>query len=413
MLSVLKNPSYAKLFSAQVIALIGTGLLTVALGLFAYDIAGDQGGVVMGVAMTIKMLAYVGVTPVVSALTARLPRKTVLIAADVVRAAVALALPWVSEAWHIYALIFLLQSASATFTPTFQALIPSVLPAVRDYTKALSLSRLAYDMEALASPLLAVLLLQLVDYHQLFFGTVAGFVISALLVLITRLPGTVAGGPQRSFAQRLTGGIKLFWTRRELRGLLALNLVDAAVTAMVIVNTVVIAQSLFGRDQSQAALLLAANGTGSLLVAFAMVPLLDRFNDRAVMKVGATALPLALLLGAAVMFLGSGDAQWVLLLAVWFLIGASTALTLTPSSRLLQRNSTDDTRQEVYSAQFSLSHAAFLLTYPLAGFLGSALGMPATALILAGVALAAMVLLRLAWAGLQPRIGAPVVAVEA
>lgn len=413
MLSVLKNPSYAKLFSAQVIALVGTGLLTVALGLFAYEIAGDQGGVVMGLAMTIKMVAYVGITPVVTALTARLPRKTVLIAADVVRAAVALALPLVSEAWHIYVLVFLLQSASATFTPTFQALIPSVLPKVRDYTKALSVSRLAYDMEALASPLLAVLLLQVIDYHQLFFGTVAGFVISAILVLATRLPTPTTTGAQRSFAQRLTGGIKLFWVRRELRGLLALNLVDAAVTAMVIVNTVVIAQSLFGRGQAQAALLLAANGTGSMLVAFVMVPLLDRFSDRAVMKVGATVLPLVLLLGAAVMFLGKGELQWTLLLGVWFLIGASTALTLTPSSRLLQRNSTDETRQEVYSAQFSLSHAAFLFTYPLAGFLGSALGLPTTAVILAGIGLAAMILLRMAWAGLSPRIGAPMDPVEA
>lgn len=413
MLSVLGNPTYAKLFSAQVIALIGTGLLTVALGLFAFEIAGDQGGVVMGVAMTIKMLAYVGITPVITALTARLPRKTVLIAADVVRAAVALALPLVSEAWHIYALIFLLQSASATFTPTFQALIPSVLPNVRDYTKALSMSRLAYDMEALASPLLAVALLQLVNYHQLFYGTVAGFVISALLVLITRLPRPSAGGEPGSFAQRLTGGVRLFWTRRELRGLLALNLVDAAVTAMVIVNTVVLAQSLLGRDQSQAVLLLAANGTGSMLVALVMVPVLDRFSDRAVMKVGATVLPVVLLLGAAVMYLGPGEVQWGLLLAVWFLIGAATALTLTPSSRLLQRNSTDDTRQEVYSAQFSLSHAAFLVTYPLAGFLGSALGLPATAVILAGGGLAAMVLLRMAWAGLAPRVGAEGAAVEA
>ena len=36
MLSVLNNPTYRNLFSAQVIALLGTGLLTVALGLLAF-----------------------------------------------------------------------------------------------------------------------------------------------------------------------------------------------------------------------------------------------------------------------------------------------------------------------------------------------------------------------------------------
>ncbi len=61
MIAVLKGPAYAKLFGAQVIALLGTGLLTVALGLLAFDVAGGDAGIVMGVAMTIKMVAYVAV----------------------------------------------------------------------------------------------------------------------------------------------------------------------------------------------------------------------------------------------------------------------------------------------------------------------------------------------------------------
>ena len=53
MLAVLRNPTYARLFSAQIIALLGTGLLTVALGLLAYDIAGSDAGAVMGTVMAI------------------------------------------------------------------------------------------------------------------------------------------------------------------------------------------------------------------------------------------------------------------------------------------------------------------------------------------------------------------------
>lgn len=110
MIEVLRNPSYAKLFSAQVIALVGTGLLTVALGLLAFDIAGGNAGVVLGTALTIKMIAYVAVSPVMSALTARLRRKPVLVSADLLRMVVALALPMVDQAWQIYVLIFILQS---------------------------------------------------------------------------------------------------------------------------------------------------------------------------------------------------------------------------------------------------------------------------------------------------------------
>ncbi|MDN6762793.1 MFS transporter, partial [Acidipropionibacterium jensenii] len=177
MISVLRTPSYAKLFGAQIVALVGTGLLTVALGLLAFDIARGDAGIVMGVAMTIKMVAYVAVAPLATALVARLSRKPVLIGADLVRAGVAVSLPMVTQAWQIYILILLLQSASATFTPTFQAVIPSVLPDEGDYTRALSLSRLAYDLESVLSPMLAAVLL-----------TVIGFIGSAVLVASTRFP---------------------------------------------------------------------------------------------------------------------------------------------------------------------------------------------------------------------------------
>lgn len=108
MLSVLRNPTYAKLFGAQIIALLGTGLLTVALGLLAFDVAGGNAGVVLGTAMAIKMVAYVVVAPVTQAITAPLPRKPVLIGADLIRAGVAVLLPFITETWQIYLLIFLL-----------------------------------------------------------------------------------------------------------------------------------------------------------------------------------------------------------------------------------------------------------------------------------------------------------------
>ena len=60
MLSIFANRTYRHLFAAQVIALIGTGLATVALGLLAFDLAGNDAGVVMGTALAIKMIAYVG-----------------------------------------------------------------------------------------------------------------------------------------------------------------------------------------------------------------------------------------------------------------------------------------------------------------------------------------------------------------
>lgn len=397
MFAVLRNPSYAKLFSAQIIALLGTGLLTVALGLLAFEIAGGNAGVVMGVAMSIKMIAYVAVSPVTTALTARLPRKPLLIGADLIRAGVAVSLPFVTEAWQIYILIFLLQSASATFTPAFQAVIPSVLPDEGEYTRALSLSRLAYDLESLVSPMLAAALLTMISFHNLFVGTVVGFLASAALVIATRFPH-IEAPPPTPFFDRLTRGARAFWASPELRGLMGLNLVVATTTAMVIVNTVVLVQSDLNRPQADVALMLAAYGGGSMLVALSMPKLLDTLPDRKVMLTGGTALPILLLMATGIITWMDGPAQWIALLIVWALLGAATSTVLTPSARLLRRNSTEQNRPAVFAAQFSLSHACFLITYPLAGVLGAGIGLPAIALLLVVIGVLGAVFARSSWA---------------
>ena len=403
MLAVLRNPTYAKLYSAQILALLGTGLLTVALGLLAFDIAGGDAGIVMGTAMTIKMVAYVAVSPITAALVARLPRKPVLICADLIRAGVAVSLPFVAEAWQIYALILLLQSASATFTPAFQAVIPSVLPEERDYTRALSLSRLAYDLESLVSPMLAAALLTVIGFHDLFAGTVAGFLASAALVAASRFPRIEPPRPA-PFLERLTGGARVFLAVPELRGLMGLNLVVATTTAMVIVNTVVLVQGSLGRPQIDVAMLLGAYGGGSMLVALGIPKLLDSLPDRRVMLAGGLALPVLLLAAAGAIAWTGGTTQWVALLTLWALLGAATSAVLTPSARLLRRNSTEQNRPAVFAAQFSLSHACFLIAYPLAGVLGAMAGLSAVALVL--VALGALGAAFAVWAW-RARSGLP------
>ena len=79
MLEVLADRTYRHLFAAQVVALLGTGLATVALGLLAYDLAGDNAGLVLGTVFTIKMVAYVGIAPVAGAFADRVNRRALLV----------------------------------------------------------------------------------------------------------------------------------------------------------------------------------------------------------------------------------------------------------------------------------------------------------------------------------------------
>ena len=307
MLSVLANRTYRHLFAAQVIALIGTGMMTVALGLLAFKIAGDKAGAVLGTALAIKMIAYVGVAPVVGGFANSLPRRAFLVSMDITRAAVALVLPFVDQVWQVYLLIFVLQSASAAFTPTFQATIPDVLPDESEYTRALSLSRLAYDMESLLSPMLAASLLTVISFNWLFVGTVVGFFCSAALVLSVTIPQPESLERKGGLYENTTRGIRIYLATPRLRGLLALNLSVAAAGAMVIVNTVVIVRGLLGGTDSDVAIALACFGGGSMASALMLPRLLDRFEDRSVMLAAGTLLGIALLDFAAIMFISNGN----------------------------------------------------------------------------------------------------------
>jgi MFS family permease len=378
-LHILANRTYRKLFSAQLLSLFGTGLATVALGLLAFELAGDEAGAVLGTALAIKMIAYVGLSPMASVLVEYVPRKTLLVSLDMVRAGVALLLPFVSEVWHVYVLIFLLQAASAGFTPTFQATIPDILTEEEDYTRALSLSRLAYDLENLLSPAFAAALLLVMDFHNLFVGTAVGFAGSALLVASTRIPEPAIKA-RRKFIEQMLRGSRLYLATPRLRGLLAINAVVAAAGAMVIVNTVVFVQGVFGLEATSLAIALACYGAGSMSAALLLPQLLDRVAERPVMLTGAALLIFGCGLSSG---LGSLPNGFLALLPVWFVTGVGQSLAMTPSGRLLARSAHPEDRPAIFAAQFALSHACWLVTYPLAGWLGASAGLPAAGLVLA------------------------------
>ena len=401
MLEVLAHRTYRHLFAAQVIALLGTGLATVALGLLAYDLAGANAGAVLGGALAIKMIAYIGVGPVVNAFIDQIPRRTLLVAMDVVRAIVALSLPFVDQVWQAYALIFLLQSASAAFTPTFQAAIPDVLPDEQTYTRALSLSRLAYDLESLVSPMLAAALLTLISFHWLFAGTVVGFLASAALVLSVTIPQPPRKPRTGGVYVRTTLGSRIYLKTPRLRGLLAFNLTAAAAGAMVIVNTVVLVRTGLGRSNDDVALALAAFGGGSMVAAFALPRLLDRLSDRPVM-LGGSALLVGGLGIAALLMIGGAGLSWPVLLGLWAMLGLGYSAVLTPGGRLLRRSAAPEDRSAVFAAQFALSHAGWLITYSVAGAVGATLGMGWTFAILGVIAAGGVAAALALWPAADP-----------
>ena len=366
-------------------SLLGIGVLTVALALTAYRVAGAAAaGTVLGAILTVKMVAYVLLAPIAeAALSGREPRRT-LIALDLARIALLVPMALVESAWQIAALAFAFFAASAAFTPLYQATVPAILDDDAVYSRALSLSRLASSAEALVSPALAGVALAALSGRALFPIATLFFAGSVVALLLVRLDRRIELARKAPFVDRALRGIRIELRTPRLRGLLTMHLGLALGLSWVLVNTVVFAGLRLEDPEGAYARLMFAYGSGAAAMAPALPRLVDGLGER-----GA-------ILGGGIVF-GAAAPTILLpmtlpgLMLLWAAFGAAATMVLTPGGLVLTRSARSGDWPALFAAQFSLSHAAWLAAYPLAGWAGAALG-PERALLAAGAATLAVTL---------------------
>jgi MFS family permease len=401
MLSVLANRTYRHLFAAQVIALIGTGMMTVALGLLAFKIAGDEAGAVLGIALAIKMVAYVGVAPVVGGFVNFLPRRAFLVSMDLTRAAVAIALPFVDRMAGLRP-----DLRTSGGLRRLHAHLPGdhsgpASGGERLHPGAFALaSRVRHGEPAQPDPggrpahdyHIQVALRR--DYRRFsLFGRAGGFSGGTA----ARGIGTQGRHLREHYARHPT---------------LSRHPAPQGVACAEPVRCrrrhgdreyVVLVRSVLGGSDSNVALALACFGGGSMAAASLLPRLLDRMADRPIMLSSAGVLGGALLAFATVASVPETSKWlWQALLPTWTILGIAYSAVMTPSGRLLRRSARAADRPAVFAAQFALSHACWLLTYPLAGWLGSSVGIVPTLLVLAAITFAGLLLARRLWPMEEP-----------
>jgi MFS family permease len=382
----LKNSVFRYLFFAQVISLLGTGLATVALALLVYEQFSASAGIILGGVLAIKMVAYLLTAPIAGAYANRLPRKAWLLSLNIIRAFLVLALPLVSELWQLVVLIFVLNVITAGYTPVYQALLPDVLENDELYTQGLSLSRLAMDVEALLSPVIAAALLLSMSYTWLFGLNALAFAMAAVFLLVIRIPSMKPSERTGGIWQQLTFGVRSYWSTPRLKAVLYANLAMSAAGAMIIVNTVIYVRANLLLPDEYVALLMAAAGAGSMLGAVVVPSILSVFSDRLVMLAGGTVSGLAMLLAGLI---AEQSPAYLMLFPIWLLVGIGSAFVLIVSGRLVRDSCNKSDRNDYFAANFSLTHGMWLICYLLAGVLGSLLGLTMTFIVIGCIALVA------------------------
>lgn len=384
----LRDPVFRKLFAAQIFSLLGVGIMTVALALMAYQFGGSAAaGKILGAVFALKMIAYVALAPLAEVVFSRFPRARALIVLTLLRLVLLLPMAVASDVWQIATLAFLFFAASAAFTPLYQASIPDVLPDEASYSKALALSRLAYTFESILSPALTGLLLTALTAPALFPLAALCFAVSAVALILAKLSTPAQAARKAGFLSRVGKGMNIYLRTPRLRGLFLFNLALALGLSWVLVNTVVFAGLRLGDATHGYTNLMVAYGTGAAIAALCTPRLLLHFSERSVMASGGLLFGLlSAVILAPLPFSG--------LLGLWAGLGAASSLVLTPGGLVLTRSAARADRPALFAAQFSLSHAGWLIAYPLAGWLGAALT-PEYAFLLQGLTCVAVTLLAL------------------
>lgn len=384
--SLWRNRTFVLLFAAQLISLLGSGVTTIGLTLFVYQLAGGAtAAVVIGQALMLRILAFLLFSQPAGILADAMNRKYILIAADLGRFALLSLFPFITATWQVYAMIFSINALTAFFTPTFEATIPAI--AGKDhYVQALSLSRVASDVESVLSPALAGLLVVWLGVRWVFWFDALTYLASAVLVASVAIPalaGVRRAISVRYFVGEIATGTRILFRVPALRRALLLSFAEATAGAAAIVLTVVYVRNSLGGSEMMFAFTMAAVGVGSSLTAV----LLNRWSRLLEMRarndaelhgvrhkwtgralfVGGLVLTAVLLPGALV------PPLWLFIL-LWIGNGSGQALIAIPSSTLLAEHTSEAERGRAYAAHFALTHACWLITYPAAGWAGTLFG---------------------------------------
>ncbi|MET2850368.1 MFS transporter [Vibrio owensii] len=364
------NRDYVRLFVAQVTSLLGSGLSSVCLALLAYELADSDASVVLSIAFALKMIAYIVLAPIFAVLSQRWSKKKALIILDLIRAMLFVALPFANQVWHVYVLMFAINACSAAFTPLYQATLPSVLPVREHYTKALSFSRIAYDLEQIVSPVLSAILLTILSFRQLFWIDAMTFVLSAILILVSFIPSVekeIRKVETLKF-RSLYNGLSAYLAHPSLRLLWCAYLAVASASAMVIVNTVVYVHDVLLGGDSETALALFTVGLGSMVVAL-VLPKLVRINKPQRYHLHG------LLLISAAFYLGTWLPGWIGFVVLCFSLGVGMSCIQTTSGLIINDVCEGEEASQYFAAHFSLTHFWWLLTYLTAGLSASRFGL--------------------------------------
>jgi MFS family permease len=357
--TVFRNRNLGRVNAALGVSLIGDWAYATAVVVWAFEAGGAA---LVGIFSVVRLSLMALTTPVASTLADRLPRKLVMVGADLARLVliVAAAGMLLLEAadWTIFVLATLASVASTPFRPAQAALLPSLVRTPAELTAANGVASTLESVGFFLGPALGALLMTLADVPTVFLFNALTFVLSAVLVLGVRVPehsaepassvAPPAGTPDEredapGFLAEAVAGFRTIAADRDLRLITVIYSAQTVVAGATVVFTVAMAVEILQAGPEAVGYLDSAFGVGAIAGGFLAIMLAARQR-------------LANDFGWGVMFWGLP----LLLVALWpstaaafaamLVMGAANPIVDVNATTLLQRLTPDHVLGRVFGA---------------------------------------------------------------
>lgn len=215
-LGALSERPFRLLWIGQTTSVAGDALIPVAIAFAVLGIGGTA--TELGIVFAAFTVAHVALVLAGGVVADRLPRQLVMVACDLVRAVgeVVLAVLLISgsaQVWHLVVAAVVVGGASAFFLPASAGLIPQTVSPGR-LQQANALMSLSRSATGIFGPPVAGLLIVTSGTGIIFLVDAATFVVSAISLLLLRVPPTEARPSEQHFFADLVAGWREVASRR-------------------------------------------------------------------------------------------------------------------------------------------------------------------------------------------------------
>ena len=382
--SIWRNDAFRKFWLGRTISMFGSQISTLALPLLASLTIGATTGQMAGL-WGIQFLPHFLIGLFAGAWIDRLPRRPVLIAADLGRAALLLILPIAGIAGMLrmevlYAVAILVNVLSVFADAADNAYLPAIVPTAQLIDANVKLST-SVSVARVAGSGLAGLLIDLLWASGAIAVDALSFVVSAaaLTLIRTREPAPDVPAERRSIWADIGEGLRTFYGNRTLRTFLAMTMTyDLFWNTLFAVYFVYVTREL-GLPATAIGIIFAVGSGGALLGAL----LTDRITRR--VGIGPAIIGTQVVLGAAVPLIALP--LWLpalalpILVTAEFILGFMYCISYISRASVIQTIVPNRLRARVSASGTFVSLGIVLVGALLGGVLGEYVGVPAAIVI--------------------------------